>query len=540
MVHVMRKLWIVLGSIVALIIIVILCIPFFINAEKFRPMVESKGKEALGRDLTIKSMQVSLLKGGVVLEGVSIADDPAFSNQPFLTAKSLTVGVEMMPLLMSRDVRVTSVQLDEPQINLMRNAAGKWNFASLGSGTSPESKATSSGSQNFSVQDLRIAHGRITVDQAIKRHTYDDVNVRLQNFSDKTAFPFSVDAKTPGGGSLSVEGEAGPMAKGDISATPLHGTIKVEGLDLAASGFVDPDTGIAGVVDYDGTVKSDGKNLHSEGKISAKNLKLVKGGSPSQEVIHLDYASDLDLEAKKGTISRADVSAGNGTNPAHFTGTVDTHAQTIVVNGTLKATKMPVETIEGLLPAVGVVLPSGSQLQGGTVNADLNIQGPIDRLVTSGPIDIANSKLAGFNLKSRASGIGALAGIPSGSDLLIQALDSKVRVAPDGIRADNLQLVVPSVGTLTGDGTIGANNSLNFKMKAKLTNGGGAVGQLANLTNLGQAKGEIPFLIQGTTQNPVFLPDVAGMVGNSFKAPIQGTQGIGNIIGGLFGKKKGK
>ena len=160
--------------------------------------------------------------------------------------------------------------------------------------------------------------------------------------------------------------------------------------------------------------------------------------------------------------------------------------------------------------------------------------------MTSGPISLNNSKLAGFNLKSRASSIGALAGIPSGSDLLIQMLSSKLRVAPDGIKTDGLQLVVPGVGTLTGDGIIGANNSLNFKMKAKLANGGGAVGQLANLSNFGQAKGEIPFFIQGTTQNPIFLPDVAGMMGNSLKAPVQGTQGIGNVLGGLFGKKKQK
>src|SRR5207302_4321300 len=132
---------------------------------------------------------------------------------------------------------------------------------------------------------------------------------------------------------------------------------------------------------------------------------------------------------------------------------------------------------------------------------------------------------------------GALAGIPSGSDLLIQALSSKLRVAPEGIRADALQLVVPGLGTVTGDGIIGANNSLNFKMKAKLANGGGAVGQLANLSNFGQARGEIPFMIQGTTQNPIFIPDVAGMMGNSLKAPVRVTHGPGGLPGGLCGRK---
>src|SRR3954463_10060135 len=128
----MKKLWIILGSVIALVVIAILAIPFFVNAEKFRPMVESKAKDALGRQVTIGKMEVSLFKGGVVLNDVTVADDPTFSARPFITAKSLTVGVEMILFIMSQDVRVTSVFLDEPQINMVHNAAGRWNFDSLG------------------------------------------------------------------------------------------------------------------------------------------------------------------------------------------------------------------------------------------------------------------------------------------------------------------------------------------------------------------------------------------------------------------------
>src|SRR3954468_1284761 len=258
----MKKLWIILGSIVALIVIVILAIPFLVNAEKFRPMVESKAKDALGRQVTIGKMEVSLFKGGVVLNDVTVADDPAFSKNPFVTAKSLTVGVEMMPLITKQDVRVTSVVLDEPQINLVHNNAGKWNFDTLAAGNKQEPKAGPSKENNVSVENRSIAHGKITVAQGNKQRVYDDVNVTLKNFSDKSSFPFTVDAKTPGGGSFSLEGQAGPIAKGDASATPLQATIKAEGVDIAATGFVPADSGIAGVVDYDGTIKSDGKIAH--------------------------------------------------------------------------------------------------------------------------------------------------------------------------------------------------------------------------------------------------------------------------------------
>jgi hypothetical protein len=46
------------------------------------------------------------------------------------------------------------------------------------------------------------------------------------------------------------------------------------------------------------------------------------------------------------------------------------------------------------------------------------------------------------------------------------------------------------------------------------------------------------FLIQGTTSNPVFLPDLASAMTDSIKAPVQGVQGVGGMFGGLFGKKK--
>ena len=72
-------------------------------------------------------------------------------------------------------------------------------------------------------------------------------------------------------------------------------------------------------------------------------------------------------------------------------------------------------------------------------------------------------------------------------------------------------------------------------MLAKLNHGGGVMGGLSQLTTLGQSKGQLPFLIQGTTSNPVFLPDVANAMGQTITAP---AKGVGGILGGIFGQKK--
>jgi hypothetical protein len=100
---------------------------------------------------------------------------------------------------------------------------------------------------------------------------------------------------------------------------------------------------------------------------------------------------------------------------------------------------------------------------------------------------------------------------------------------------------------MTGRGTIGANNALDFHMVATLANPGqgSMLGQMASgIPILGQnTKGTIPFMIQGTTSSPVFVPDVAGMVSSSLVTPLQpqqqpGQQGLSGMLGGLLGKRK--
>lgn len=535
----MKRLLIIASSILGLFLLALFALPLLINAEQFRPMVETQAKAALGRAVKVGSLELSIFKGGVVAHQIEVADDPNFSRAPFVVAKSLAVGVEMMPFLMSREVRVTALKIDEPEIRLVRSNAGKWNFESLGAAQPAkpgEVKSKQKGQQPFTVEDLKITGGKITVSEGNQQRLYEDVNIEVSNFSTTSSFPFSFEAKAPGGGTIKVAGNTGPLAAGDIMETPLQAEIAVKGLDIANTGFVPKSSGIAGVVDYQGTVKSDGQKLHSEGKASASGLRVVKTGAPAQKPVMLDYSSDLDLAQKKGTISRGDILIGQ--SKAKLTGTFDTRGDTIVVNGRLKGDNMPLEQLAALLPAFGVILPPGTQLQGGTVNTDLQLQGPLDRLVTTGPIQVTNTKLGGFNLKSRASGISALAGMSSASDLVIQALNSKLRVAPEGIRADGIKLVLPGVGTMAGDGVIGVNNALDFKMRARLEGGGGLIGGMSALSTLGQSKGEIPFLIRGTTSNPVFIPDIAAAMGSTVRAPVQGVQGVGGMLGGLFGKKK--
>src|SRR6516165_2457792 len=104
----MKRLLIIFGIIVAVVFVAILLIPLFINVDSFRPEVEKQLSEALGRQVRIGKISASILSGGAEADNISISDDPAFSQQPFLKASSLRIGLEMMPLIFSREFKVTA------------------------------------------------------------------------------------------------------------------------------------------------------------------------------------------------------------------------------------------------------------------------------------------------------------------------------------------------------------------------------------------------------------------------------------------------
>src|SRR6266478_1760625 len=122
----------VIGIVIAVLIVVAIALPFVVNVNSFRPQIESRLSEALGRPVTVGNLSLSILSGGVGADQLSIADDPKFSNAPFIKAKSLKVGVELMPLIFSKQLNVTEIVIDRPEITLLRNREGVWNFSSLG------------------------------------------------------------------------------------------------------------------------------------------------------------------------------------------------------------------------------------------------------------------------------------------------------------------------------------------------------------------------------------------------------------------------
>ena len=548
---VMKKRWVrIAGIAVAVFLLLLIALPFFINVDSFRPKVESEASAALGRQVTVGDLSLSILSGSVGADNISIADDPAFGKSPFVTAKSLKVGVELIPLIFSKQINVTDITLESPQISLLKTAVGKWNFSTIG-GASAQSTAESSKSggaapTSFSVAKLNVTHGVLSIGKAhssAKPVVYNNVNISVENFSFTSQFPFQLTAQLPVSGDVRIAGKAGPINADDSAKTPLTTAIKVNNMNIEALGMIDPASGIAGLANFDGTLSSDGRRAKAQGLFTGKQLKFSPKGTPAPKTVTIKHAVDLDLDKQVGTITLGDVTVGSA--QAHLTGTFREERETEVVNLKLNAPNMPVDELEAMLPAVGVALPSGSRLQGGTLSAELEISGPLDKLVIAGPVRLTDTKLANFDLGSKLGALSAFAGkAVSSPDTSIQNASLNARVSPAGTNADNINLNLPALGVITGAGTVSPEGALNFKMLANLH--GGVVGGLAKVAEAGSGQSGIPFAIEGTTSNPKFIPEVGGAVvglakgelTNVAKGQVPGAKNVTKGLSGILGKKK--
>jgi len=546
----MKKRWVKIVITIAVVIVLILVIvPFFVNADTFRPTIESQLSSSLGRQVTLGHLSLSLITGSLVANDLAVSDDPKFSSSPFMQAKELKIGIRLGAFLFHRSVQITELTVDSPSIQLIHAQNGTWNFSSIG-GASAQTATQPSAMPALTVDALKIKNGSAAVSsvpQVGNPFTCSDIDVDVKNFSFAQPFPFDLSLKVPGDGSLSLNGTAGPISQKDAADTPFQASLEIKHFDPVAANVVSPSDGIGMVADFTAKIASDGSKLTSNGTITAQNLVLAKGGTPAAQPVNIDYTITDNLEARAGQVS--DLAIHTGSVAAHINGSFRYAGDTEALDLHLAAPNLPVDQVEQLLPAVGIKLPSGSQLKGGTLTANLAISGPANAITIAGPVELDNSQLAGFDLGSKIEGISKLTGTSGGTQ--IQKLSTNVNSGPQGSRFDNIDASVPAIGTASGSGTVSPSGALDFQLVAKFSNssvvgsvanaGLNAIGSLLGNRSGNAANNGIPMTIGGTTSNPSIRANVGAMLKQNTGGLLGNSSGQKNSnpvnkLKGLFGK----
>ncbi|HVC91438.1 MAG TPA: AsmA family protein [Acidobacteriaceae bacterium] len=515
----------ILAAGLALAMIAIAAIPFLVDANTFRPMLETKMSTALGRTVKLGNLHFALVSGSLVANNLSIADDPAFSTTPFLSARELRIGVDMKSLIFHRQIHVRGFEIEAPQIHLVQGGNGRWNFSSLSRSAASLTEDSGGGDALFhsAVGLIAIRDGRAVVETLPAQgtlHVYDHLRLTVRQFSLGRQFPFEMGATVPGDGVVSVKGNLGPIDPHNAAKTAFDVQVGIQHLDPVAAGFLDPNAGVSVLADIAAHAASDGNTVRSSGTLAMQRLQLVKTGSPSPQRIELAYNIIHKLDDNTGQLQQAAIRLGAGT--IHLSGIYRLIPEDPWVDLKVAGESVPIDELGSLMTAAGVKLPNGSQLKGGTLTMALGVTGPANALVIAGSLELDKTKLVGFDLGSKISGIAALGGVKTGSTTSIQSLKLNFQASNAGIVVDAIDSVIDGMGESTGSGTVSPTGVLSFGLVAHVTNARGmgkvGVGLLTKMHQFGRpdsakepAEG-VPMLVSGTANNPVITADVTGLM----------------------------
>ena len=183
-----------------LAVLVLLCgavaAAWWMAPEQLRLQVERRGTQALGRPVTLQQVQLSLNPLGLSLQGLSIGPAPGAgaggsgasvpAAPPLLQVQRLAVELDAWSLWRGEPV-ITRLQVENPQLQVARSAAGAWSVDDLRQRLQPKDGAapTSGPGPVFTLRNVSLQGGRWLLDDQLhqQRHEVAELKLELPWFS---------------------------------------------------------------------------------------------------------------------------------------------------------------------------------------------------------------------------------------------------------------------------------------------------------------------------------------------------------------------
>jgi len=412
----MRKLVIVIGVIVVILVALLLALPHLIDVNKYRGQIQAQLQQRLNRPAQLGQMSLSVLPLRVEVNSVTIGEDPSYrSNVPFAQVGQLNVSVKLFPLL-SGNVEVNSLEMKQAKIELIRNAQGVWNFSTAGNAPAaapaakpaPPSQPAKRSVQNapseqkqFTLGELKITDSQIAITDYQKRQSravYDHIDVSLKDYAPGQPFSIDATAHLPGSGAqtLRLSGDGGPVNNADFTATPFKGTLKLDQVSLfGAQKFLNA-TALEGT---DAVISGSTNLTNSNGKMTADgSLKLEKAvihGVQAGYPISADFDVTDDLTSDVIQIRKASLKLGS--TPLAVNGTLNTRPNPSVVDVNVNASNASIQEVARLASAFGVAFSPNTKISG-QLTLNVHAQGPTDHLSLNGNINGRNLEVTGSDI----------------------------------------------------------------------------------------------------------------------------------------------
>lgn len=163
---------IVFGVFVLLLVAAAIALPLLFDPNQFRAQISDAVHKETGRQFEVGNIDLRVFPWlRVAVSDARLGNAHGFGDEPFAAVHELDVGVRLMPLLLDRQVQVSSVTLDGLRLNLAVNKDGVSNWQDLidRQGKQEEAPEQTQGESSFKLEDIDI--GGIEISDAAIRYS---------------------------------------------------------------------------------------------------------------------------------------------------------------------------------------------------------------------------------------------------------------------------------------------------------------------------------------------------------------------------------
>ena len=366
-------------------------LPLLVRVNFWKSEIAAALSGQLRRPVAIGDIHVQIIGGlGVDIDHVSIAEDPAFGSEPFARIDSLEAHLAASSIWHGQ-MEFSSLAVSGASFNIVRNAAGNWNLASIGEPPNSLPPGMSAGvlsqeSASPLLPNIQIDSGRINFKSEDRKHAWCLENVSL-DLSPPTAprrpwrfelsaLPTRTDIPFHATNPFRAQGEFGPFSSAMQSETgvPLRidwsaeNAMLVEMLTIAAG----RDLGVHGTMNVHGHMAGTTSLLRFTAESEIKDLhRWDLFPNPAAPSLRAQLKGIVDLAGGSLELSAFSLPIGSGEVAAR--GRADdlfAHAR-MSIDAELR--QVPLDSLAELAPQFTARLDRAASAEGtlgGTLHAD--------------------------------------------------------------------------------------------------------------------------------------------------------------------------
>lgn len=503
-----RKYLIVAAAVLAaLALLCVLVVPMLVDVNRYRPEVSAYLEKATGKPAGIGRLKLTIFPHLAIEVDDFVLENPkSFPAGDFFKAHRIYALLEPWPLW-NRKVVIQSLIVENPEIHLLSNTSGRWNFENPPQPENDDAGANASEGRGFSlgtISGININHGRVTIANILPSGAagpaYFDgqgLSCQLRNVDIN-----ALAAPSPAGTSPSQQ----PAPGGAIS--PQNNPSA-----LVAAGSFHADSLRFGAI-----------------QATAVNSKIRV--LPKQA-----YLDDLTLKVAGGAI--------RGKAESDFS------HQNLLCN--IRTTFQKIDVAQ-LLNA----FPNARGKMTGTMEGNLDLNGeaahssdPLSGLKGTGQVSIRNGRLPSLQLNKNLMLLVRVAGVgsPSGDPASFSLITTDLNLADQSLVSHHVRIVSNDVDVdASGNVALTGSNPIDYTGTARVpARESGLTKLVAGLSGATFAGGKLsfPFDLRGTLDNPRFIlrtskGTLSGLAGAPSSGASQSEQpgtAVQDLIN-LFRKKK--